>query len=99
MKWPKKPKNHLYVLSLFPILGYTLTGKPISSTRVISLFFLLRPEPLEDIANSKKKRLFDIIFSLLVIVFILSWLIPILAILIILTSRGHVFFKQAVREK
>jgi putative colanic acid biosynthesis UDP-glucose lipid carrier transferase len=54
----------------------------------------LRPEPLEDLGNSAKKRLFDIVFSLLVIVFILSWLIPILAILIKLTSRGDIFFKQ-----
>ncbi|HEX3079488.1 MAG TPA: sugar transferase, partial [Puia sp.] len=52
------------------------------------------PEPLEDMGNSIKKRLFDIVFSLLVIVFVLSWLIPILAILIMISSRGHVFFKQ-----
>jgi putative colanic acid biosysnthesis UDP-glucose lipid carrier transferase len=54
----------------------------------------LRPEPLEDMGNSVKKRMFDILFSLLVIFFILSWLIPILAILIIISSRGSVFFKQ-----
>ena len=40
------------------------------------------------------KRAFDVIFSLFVIVFLLSWLIPILAILIKLESRGPVFFKQ-----
>lgn len=40
------------------------------------------------------KRVFDIVFSLLVIVFVLSWLIPILAILIKLESPGPVFFKQ-----
>lgn len=40
------------------------------------------------------KRAFDIVFSLLVILFLLSWLIPILAILIKLESRGPVFFKQ-----
>lgn len=40
------------------------------------------------------KRGFDVIFSLLVIVFLLSWLIPILAILIKLESKGPVFFKQ-----
>jgi putative colanic acid biosynthesis UDP-glucose lipid carrier transferase len=54
----------------------------------------LRPEPLEDISNSIKKRIFDIIFSLLVIIFVLSWLIPILAVLIVISSRGPVFFKQ-----
>jgi putative colanic acid biosynthesis UDP-glucose lipid carrier transferase len=40
------------------------------------------------------KRMFDIAFSLLVIIFLLSWLIPILAILIKLDSRGPVFFVQ-----
>ncbi len=54
----------------------------------------LRPEPLEDIGNAIKKRVFDIVFSLLVIVFILSWLVPLLAILIKLSSRGPVFFSQ-----
>ncbi len=54
----------------------------------------LRPEPLEDVTNGIKKRLFDITFSLLVIVFILSWLVPLLAILIMLNSRGPVFFVQ-----
>ena len=40
------------------------------------------------------KRAFDIVFSLLVIILLLSWLIPILAILIKLESKGPVFFKQ-----
>ncbi|WP_255700839.1 undecaprenyl-phosphate glucose phosphotransferase [Flavobacterium anseongense] len=40
------------------------------------------------------KRAFDVIFSLVVIILLLSWLIPILAILIKLESRGPVFFKQ-----
>ncbi len=40
------------------------------------------------------KRLFDVIFSLLVIIFLLSWLIPILAILIKIESKGPIFFKQ-----
>ena len=40
------------------------------------------------------KRLFDIVFSLIVIVGILSWLAPLLAILIRLESKGPIFFKQ-----
>ncbi len=40
------------------------------------------------------KRFFDIIFSLLVMIFLLSWLVPILAILIKIESRGPIFFKQ-----
>lgn len=40
------------------------------------------------------KRALDILFSLLVIVLVLSWLLPILAIWIKLDSKGPVFFLQ-----
>lgn len=40
------------------------------------------------------KRAIDLFFSLFITIFILSWLLPILAILIKLDSRGPVFFKQ-----
>ncbi len=55
----------------------------------------LRAEPLTDIKNRLLKRVFDILFSALVIVFVLTWLYPILAILIKLSSKGPVLFKQA----
>ena len=54
----------------------------------------LRSEPLQDVAGKIKKRLFDIIFSFMIIVLLLSWLLPILAILIKLDSKGPVFFVQ-----
>ena len=53
-----------------------------------------RREPLEDSSQRLKKRLLDIAVSLFVIVFILSWLMPILALLIYLESPGPIFFKQ-----
>lgn len=55
----------------------------------------LRSIPLQDSANKFFKRLFDILFASFIIVFILSWLTPILAILIKLESKGPVFFKQS----
>jgi putative colanic acid biosynthesis UDP-glucose lipid carrier transferase len=55
----------------------------------------LRQEPLrQDIGNMVKKRAFDIAFSSFVIIFIMSWLTPLLAILIKLDSKGPVFFRQ-----
>lgn len=54
----------------------------------------LRYEPLEDLGNRIKKRCLDIIISLFVIVFILSWLIPLLGILIWFDSKVSIFFKQ-----
>lgn len=57
---------------------------------IISFQEVALNNPLNKIA----KRVFDILFSTIVIVFILSWLIPILSILIKLESRGPVFFKH-----
>jgi putative colanic acid biosynthesis UDP-glucose lipid carrier transferase len=54
----------------------------------------LRSEPLDDVGNRLKKRILDIVVSLFVIVFVLSWMVPILAILIFLESGESVFFKQ-----
>ena len=54
----------------------------------------LRTEPLENLDSQIKKRWFDIVFSLFIIFFILSWLIPLVAILIKLDSSGPVFFTQ-----
>jgi putative colanic acid biosynthesis UDP-glucose lipid carrier transferase len=54
----------------------------------------LREEPLENISNRINKRLFDIVFSLVVLVTLLWWLVPLIALIIKLDSRGPVFFKQ-----
>ncbi len=49
---------------------------------------------LHDPITKLFKRFFDIIFSLFVILFLLSWLVPVMAILIKLESPGPLFFKQ-----
>ncbi len=54
----------------------------------------LRNEPLENIVNRFIKRLFDIGFSVSVFVFVLWWFIPLIALIIKITSRGPVFFIQ-----
>lgn len=53
-----------------------------------------RQEPLENIVNGIIKRGFDILFSTFAILFVLSWLTPIIALLIKLDSKGPVFFRQ-----
>ncbi len=55
---------------------------------------LFRNIPLDGFHNKMAKRIFDIFFSLFVIIFIMSWLFPILAIAVKLSSKGPVFFKQ-----
>lgn len=53
-----------------------------------------RQEPLEIKTNEILKRAFDILFSLFVILCVLSWLTPLIALLIKLESKGTVFFRQ-----
>jgi putative colanic acid biosysnthesis UDP-glucose lipid carrier transferase len=53
-----------------------------------------RQEPLEEANRRFLKRSFDIVFSFLVLVLILSWLYPIIALLIKLDSKGKVLFIQ-----
>ena len=50
--------------------------------------------PLDNSTNRMIKRAVDIFLTVLVIVTILSWLMPIIALLIKLDSRGPVFFLQ-----
>jgi putative colanic acid biosynthesis UDP-glucose lipid carrier transferase len=54
----------------------------------------VRDEPLNEFLSRFIKRAFDIFFSLIVIIFILSWLMPLLSILIRLDSAGPALFIQ-----
>ncbi|MDP2686920.1 MAG: exopolysaccharide biosynthesis polyprenyl glycosylphosphotransferase [Aequorivita sp.] len=86
--------NNLKILKFLPDnkeiyskkLDFTYYGVlPILSMRKI---------PMDEPFNKFIKRSFDIVLSLLIIVGLLSWLTPILGILIKLESKGPVFFKQ-----
>ena len=55
----------------------------------------MRNEPLQDEFNRLIKRIFDIIFSSIAIILVLSWLLPLLSILIKISSKGPVFFVQS----
>ncbi|WDF62496.1 undecaprenyl-phosphate glucose phosphotransferase [Flavobacterium sp. KACC 22763] len=55
---------------------------------------MLRREPLELAVNRLIKKIFDLCFSILVIILIFPWLFPIVMLLIKLESPGPVFFKQ-----
>lgn len=87
--------NNLKILKFIP------DSKEIYSKRLRYEYYdyipilTLRTIPLEDSVNTIIKRGFDILFASIVIVFILSWLTPLIAILIKLESKGPVFFKQS----
>ena len=61
-----------------------------------SSFEIFNPQkiPLDDLTMRFSKRIFDIIFSTAVILFIFSWLLPIIGLLIKLNSKGPIFFIQ-----
>lgn len=50
--------------------------------------------PLDFLTNAVLKRTFDILFSIVVLAGVCSWLFPIIALLIMIDSRGSVFFLQ-----
>lgn len=54
----------------------------------------VQEQPLEDAINIFIKRVFDIVFTLSIGLILLSWLLPLIALLIKWDSRGPVFFKQ-----
>lgn len=54
----------------------------------------LRTIPLDKEVNKRLKRVFDVFFSAVITICLLSWLTPIVAILILIESKGPVFFKQ-----
>ncbi len=68
------------------------TKRVMNYANIPILFF--KNYPLDDYENQLFKRIFDIIFSTFVIIFIFSWLFPIVFFLIKLTSKGPVFFNQ-----
>lgn len=74
-------KSYYYSKSTIDIYG---------STPVLNL----KQYPLDKESSKIIKRIFDILFSLFVIIFVFSWLFPIVAIIIKLESKGPVFFVQ-----
>jgi putative colanic acid biosynthesis UDP-glucose lipid carrier transferase len=58
------------------------------------IILYLRKEPLYYVGIRIKKRFYVIVISSLFIILVLSWLVPIVALLIWLDSRGPVFFIQ-----
>lgn len=53
-----------------------------------------RREPLNEVQWRMLKRIFDLFFSFLVVIFIFSWLFPIIFIISLIFDRGPLFFIQ-----
>lgn len=63
-----------------------LETRPIQDVSVV---------PLDDTGNQLLKRIFDIVFSGVFLVMVMSWLLPILFVVVKVDSRGPLFFLQA----
>ena len=87
-------ENNFKILKFISKRGGLLSKKLKTDTYGLSTVQSLREMPLSNDLNTILKRTFDIVFSLFVIVFLLSWITPIIALIIKIESRGPVFFKQ-----
>lgn len=86
--------NNLKILKFIPDNKEIFTKKLNYQYLGITPILSLRTIPIDTPLNQFIKRTFDIVMSILVLVGLLSWLTPIMAILIKLDSKGPVFFKQ-----
>ena len=86
--------NNLKVLKFIPDTSEILSQNLIVDYYGYIPIISLRRIPLDEPFNQMVKRGFDISFSLLIIVLILSWLVPLLAFLIKFESKGPLFFTQ-----
>jgi len=72
----------------FKFLSSRFQISTVSNIPVITI----RDEPLNEAIKRFIKRVVDIFFSFLILVFVLSWMFPIIAILVKLSSPGPVLF-------
>ncbi len=86
--------NNLKILKFIPDNKEIFTKKLKYQYLGITPILSLRTIPIDTPINQFIKRSFDIIMSIIVLVGLLSWLTPLMAILIKLDSKGPVFFKQ-----
>jgi putative colanic acid biosynthesis UDP-glucose lipid carrier transferase len=87
--------NNLKVVKFIPDRSKVLSKKLRHDYYGIIPILTFRTIPLDDPLSALLKRVFDIVFSLAVIVLILSWLTPLIALVIKVESKGSVFFTQS----
>ncbi len=86
--------NNLKILKFLPDNKEIYSKKLDFSYYGVLPILSMRKIPMDEPFNKFLKRSFDIVLSLLIIVGILSWLTPLLGLVIKLESKGPVFFKQ-----
>jgi len=77
-----------------PDMGSNYAGELFLESLEGIPLFSARKEPLSNWSNKLTKRIFDIIFSVILILAVLSWLLPILLLLLLLSGAGNPLFVQ-----
>lgn len=85
-----------YCMRLKFVPDFSSISKKHFNSSHLNNFHVIKPrhEPLQNAYNRLSKRIFDIVFSSIVIVFVLSWLYPLIGIIIKKQSKGPILFKQ-----
>ena len=93
-EFTKFATKHSRVIKLIPD-STELYSKSFGSEYYGNILVLnVKKLPFENPESHIIKRIFDVIFSLLVIIFVLSWITPLLWILVKIESKGPLFFRQ-----
>ena len=87
-------ESNLIKVNLFSqfsrLMNYNLSIGQLGSIPIINVNAI----PLDHTINRFVKRAFDIVFSIIIFLTILSWLMPIVSLLIKMESKGPIFFVQ-----
>lgn len=88
--------NKIGLKARYVMMNTYWNERRINDPDYVSSLAIYNPQeiPLDNFSNILIKRLFDIFFSSFVILFLFSWLFPIIALIIKLDSKGPVFFIQ-----
>jgi len=91
MNFSEKNMIRFYIVpEFFRKVKKSLVMQTLESVPLLTI----RREPLQSAYNRSMKRVFDVIFSSLVLLLIFFWFYLIIGFLIKITSKGPIFFKQ-----
>lgn len=82
--------DYYFIPSPYNTFGYAYEQSYMDTFPILTV----KKNPLDYVFNRLIKRAFDLTFSLLVIIFFLSWIFPIISLIIYLDSKGPILFMQ-----
>lgn len=88
--------NRIGLKARYVMMNTYWNDRRINDADFVNSLAIYNPQeiPLDNFSNRLFKRIFDIVFSTAVILLLFSWLLPLIAIIIKLDSKGPVFFQQ-----